>query len=167
MPARPPPILYWLNIVALAAVGGWWVWRYVRLIRSSPRFERREVVYQDWFASGCSQKNLLTKLGGARNCLRLVVTKRFLWVTSWFPFSFVVSFYDMEHVIPLEAVVSVRPAKLLWSETLLLTYREANGDEHTLRLIPKRPDEFMRSLGRKLEDADSWFGDGKGSGEKA
>jgi hypothetical protein len=67
---------------------GYIVWLYVRALRMKPRFEPSDIVFQERFASGCSQKNILTKLGGARNCLRLVVTRSFLWVNlmvSFFP----------------------------------------------------------------------------------
>lgn len=66
-----------------------------------PMFRKEEIVYQEFFASGASRKNILTKLGGARNCLRLLVTRDFLWVTSWFPFSIIAPVYDLEHIVPL------------------------------------------------------------------
>lgn len=116
-----------------------------------PRFEPAEVVFQERFASGCSQKNILTQLGGARNCLRLVVTERVLWVTSWFPFSLLAPFYDLEHVIPLDAIVSVRRSSFFGKATLLLTYRDAGACGHTLMLLPRQPDAFIRSLGVTIE----------------
>ena len=35
---------------------------------------------------------------------------------------------------------------------LLLTYRDGTGVSHTLRLLPKKPEAFIRSLGVKIED---------------
>jgi hypothetical protein len=105
-------------------------------------------VYQERYASGCSQKNVLTKIGGARNCLRLVVSRSFLLVTSWFPFSLITPFYDLEHVIPLDSIASIR--RSTWSG-FLLTYRDSKGATHTLRLVPKKPDDFIRSLAVKIE----------------
>ena len=74
MPAQTHPHFYWLSLAVTAVVVGWWAWRYLRAVRARPRFDAADVVFQEWFASGCSQKNIITKLGGARNCLRLVVT---------------------------------------------------------------------------------------------
>jgi hypothetical protein len=108
-------------------------------------------VFQEWFASGCSQKNIVTKLGGGRNCLRLVVTRNFLRVTSWFPFSTIAPLYDMEHVIPLASIQSVRRSTFLGSRSFLLTYRDGSGEEHVLGLFPRKPDDFIRSLGVKME----------------
>jgi hypothetical protein len=152
MPSHIQPVFYWFSITATVAMFGWWAWQYIRAVRDRPRFEAADVVFQEWFASGCSQKNIITKLGGARNCLRLVVTKSFLWVTSWFPFSLIAPFYDMEHVIPLHAIVSVRSSRFVGRSTFLLTYRGVNGEEHTLRLLPRKPNDFIRSLGLNIED---------------
>jgi hypothetical protein len=151
MPSELHPALYWLSWTATVAVLGWGVWRYFIAVRDRPRFEKADVVFQEWFASGCSQKNIITKVGGARNCLRLVVTKNFLWVTSWFPFSLIAPFYDMEHVIPLDAIVCVRHSHFVGRSTLLLTYRDFKGETHTLRLLPKKPNDFIASLGVKAE----------------
>src|ERR1051325_9388404 len=133
MPSQTHQALYWFSIIATVAVLGWAAWRYARAVQTRPRFEPAEVVFQEWFASGSSQKNIITKIGGARNCLRLVVNRKFFWVTSWFPFSLMATFYDMEHVISLDAIVSLRHSRLLGCNTLLLTYRDSNGKSHTLR----------------------------------
>jgi hypothetical protein len=143
--------LRWLGIVASFSFAVYLLWLFVRAQRMRPRFEPADVVFQERFASGCSQKNLITKLGGARHCLRLVVTRSVLWVTSWFPFSLFTSFYDLEHVIPLDAIVSVRRSSVLGRATLLLTFRDAEGNERTLRLLPQRPEAFIQSLGVKIE----------------
>lgn len=137
--------------VALGCVG-FTVWRFIRAIRTAPPYDKSDVIYQEQFASGCSQKNILTQFGGARNCLRLVVTRRFLLVTSWFPFSLITPMYDLEHVIPLESIISARRSRYLFQNTFLITYRGADGCEHTLRLVSKRPEDFIRSLGIKVED---------------
>src|SRR6185369_12562643 len=113
------PLQVLFSVIFTTGVIGCFVWLYVRALRKRPRFEPSDVVFQERFASGCSQKNVLTKLGGARNCLRLVVTRRFLWVTSWFPFSLIAPFYDLEHVIPLDSILSLRRSTFLGRRTLL------------------------------------------------
>jgi hypothetical protein len=145
------PLSVLFSAIITAVSIGYLVFLYVRALKMRPTFEPSDVVFQERFASGCSQKNILTKLGGARNCLRLVVTRSFLWVTSWFPFSLFSPFYDLEHVIPLDSILSVRPSTILGRRTLILTFRDAAGETHALRLAPKDLDAFIRSLGVKLE----------------
>ena len=142
---------YWLSIIATVAAFGYILWRYARTLQAKPHFEPSEILFQERFASGSSQKNILTKIGGARNCLRLVVTKRFLRITSWFPFSLIAPYYDLEHVIPLDSILSLRPSKFLGTVTLLLTFRNTDGEQRALKLLPKNRDAFIQSLGVKLE----------------
>jgi hypothetical protein len=117
-----------------------------------PQLEQSEIVFQENFASGHSRKNILTVIGGARNCLRLVVTKDFLWVTSWLPFSIFTTIYDLEHRIPLESVLSVCRTGFLWRNGFLLKYRDEHGGQHSLKLWSWHPEDFMRSLGIRIEN---------------
>jgi hypothetical protein len=151
MPSPIHPALYWLSIAATVAMLGWWVSLYLRAVRAQPHFEQRDVVFQEWFASGCSQKSIITRIGGARNCLRLVITKEFLWVTSWFPFSLLAPFYDMEHVIPLNRITSVKRDLFFGRVTFLVAFTTENGASRVLRLAPKQPDAFVQSLGVALD----------------
>ena len=144
-----------LDIVASVAFFGFLAWRFIRARWMRPRFERTDVLYQEWFASGASQNNILTKILGARNCLRLVVTRSFLLVTSWFPFSLVTAFYDLEHLIPLDSIASVRRSSFYSFGSFLLTYRDTKGIERSVMLRPKHPDEFIRSLGVKIDNEKS------------
>ena len=77
---------------------------------------------------------------------------RLLWVTLWFPFSLFAPIYDLEHVIPLDAIMSVRRSHFLGRRTFLLSYRDSAGGTHTLRLIPRQPDEFIQRLGVKVDE---------------
>ena len=141
----------WASLVVVAVGLGFAIWRYLLAMRHRPRLARQDVVYQEWFASGWSERNLLTKLGGARNCLRLVMTRELLWVTSWPPFSLLTPVGDLEHVIPLQSITELRHSRTWWVETLLLTYVDASGRRHRLGLVPKHPARFLQALGRPAE----------------
>ncbi len=120
-------------------------------------FENAEIVFQESFASGHSHKNIFCMIGGARNCLRLVVTQDFLCVTSWFPVSLITPFYDLEHLIPLDAITSIRRSGIFFQNAFRITYQDANGKEHTLTLYSWHPNDFERSLRAKREtDAGDW-----------
>ena len=106
MKANPHVVFDWLMVIPTAAIVVYVVWCYIKALGGRPRFTSTDLLFQEWFTSGCSQLNFLTKIGGGRNCVRLVVTKDFLWVTAWFPFSLIAPSYDMEHVIPLSAITS-------------------------------------------------------------
>ena len=152
MGVHPPqtaiPVAMLLPFLGVAVLTGLALWRHLQARQNRPRIEPSEVVYQEWFASGWSEANLFTRLGGAQNCLRLVVTRELLWITSWFPFSAFTSLYDLEHVIPLQSITAVNLSPRLWTNRLLLSYSDASGVEHTVGLVPKHPDQFLQALGR-------------------
>jgi hypothetical protein len=142
-------VFFWLQLAGLFTLVGYMAWAYVRSIRMRPHFTKADIVYQEWRASGCSQRNIITKLGGGRGCIRLVVTDRLLWVTSWFPFSVFLPLYDMSHVIPLKAITDIRRSRFLWwPNTVLLTYADVHGRLRTLRLIPRSPEAFLERITR-------------------
>jgi hypothetical protein len=139
-------IVFWISLLPSLIFFGYIIRRYVAALRTRPNIAKQDIVYQERTASGVSQKNALTKLGGARGCLRLVVTRDLLWITSWFPFSVLAAAYDLVHVIPLRRISLVQPAQFFGSDTLLLSYTDSLGKSHTLRLIPKNQERFLSAI---------------------
>lgn len=82
--------------------------------RPAPPIPKDRILYQEWAASGCSDANVVTQWGFARNCLRLIATADALRVTSWFPFSLFAALVDMDHYIPLRRIRSVTPTRRYW-----------------------------------------------------
>ena len=138
--------LFWLRLVPAIIFGAYIIQRYVSALINQPKFTKQDVVYQEYFAAGGSLKNILTKMGSASNCLRLVVTHDLLWVTSWFPFSIFAAVYDMEHVIPLRSIQSIEGKKTMGVQSLVLTYADDRGTGHSLRLGPKNTAAFLDAL---------------------
>ncbi len=142
----PHNAFFWVQVTLTTLLGIYIIQRYVSALVNRPRFTKQDIVYQEYFALGGSNKNILTKLGGASGCLRLVVTKEVLWVTSWFPFSLFAAAYDMEHVIPLRSIQAIEGKKTLGIQSLVLTYAEERGISHSLRLKPKNMQAFLDAL---------------------
>lgn len=138
--------LFWFRWIPTIIIGGYLLQRYFVALVNQPKFTKQDIVYQEYFASGGSNKNILTKMGGASGCLRLVVTKDLLWVTSWLPFSLFAAAYDLEHVIPLRRIRSIAGAKTMGMQNLVLTYADAGGTSHALRLRPKNTPAFLNAL---------------------
>ena len=141
-------VYLWVSI-ALSVVGGAYLaYKYYLAVSNRPPIQKSEILFQEWFASGCSMKNILTQLGGASGVLRLVVTKDLLWVTAWFPFSLIAPFYDMEHVIPRGRITNIERKQGSKSREIRLTYADDKGKSHSLKLIPKDPEGFLQALRR-------------------
>jgi len=140
-------VYYWLSSILFVLMCAYLIYKYVLAVQNRPRFQKNDILYEEWFATGSSLKNILTQLGGARNCLRLVVTKDWLWVTSWFPFSLIGPFYDLEHVIPLSRITDIDSKDSFGRSVFRLTYADEIGGLHCLRLIPKDGEGFLRVIG--------------------
>lgn len=108
----------------------------------------QQTLYEEWTASGCSERNLITKIGGARGCLRLVVTERHLWVTSWpwTPFVLLAVVYDMEHVIPLPSIRRAEVGRRFGRLALWLDFERADGESRSIAIVPKQPRRFAAAL---------------------
>src|SRR5215470_19075798 len=117
----------WFSLLLSALLLGYGIYKYALAVRNRRLVNVPEAVYQEWFASGYSRKNILTRVGGARNVLRLVVTRDVLWVTSWFPFSLITPLYDLEHVIPLDQITSVEVKKGFLVSGVQVSYADSFG----------------------------------------
>lgn len=129
----------------------------------TPNSESSGIIYQEWFASGHSRKNIITMFGGARHCLRLVVTKDELRVTSWFPFSLFTAFYDLEHVVRRDQILSIRRSSAFLRSSIRVTFLDADRVEHQLNLCPWRQAEFLQSLGGETPATAESAGPGDGA----
>lgn len=108
-----------------------------------------EVLFHERFGSGNSCRNLLTRMGGAQNCLLITVTDRELLIRPWFPFNtlFLPEIYDLEHRIPIAQIKSVRERRS-WLGGLYVDIEfESSGPEcHRITLRLRGKDDFLRAL---------------------
>jgi hypothetical protein len=144
-------VYYWISYPLFVLMCAYIIYKYLHAALNRPRIHKLDILYQEWFASGCSTKNILTRLGGVNNCVRLVITKDLLWVTSWFPFSFLATACDMEHVIPLDWISEVESKHGFFRKGIRLSYVDANGAGHSLRLLPRNEEGFLRAIGENQE----------------
>ena len=140
----PPPL--WFVGCAATAGAALLVWAAIRARRNRPRFNPADVLFQEWFASGCSDRDWYTRFSGANNCLRIVVTRDFVWVAPWFPFNLLAPLLDLEHVIPRSAITGVTCKPGFWLTLVLVTFTDPSGDVRCLRLCSTHTAAFHRSL---------------------
>ncbi len=138
----------WISSLLFLAMAGYVIYKYLLSIINRPKVERQAIIYEEWFASGCSMRNILTRLGGGHGCIRLVITGELLWVTSWFPFSLIAPFYDMEHVIPLNRITDIETRERWISTEVTLTYIDVKETSHRLKLVPKNLSVFLEALNK-------------------
>ncbi|MDQ0252171.1 hypothetical protein J2W22_004259 [Sphingomonas kyeonggiensis] len=101
---------------------------------------------------GCSGRSLDTpwgRIGGARNCLMVVLTPERLVITPMFPFTllFLPEIYGLDHDLDISAIREVVDHTGLLGQRITLTYAGLRLRRVELRL--RHPDAFLDGL-RKL-----------------
>lgn len=112
--------------------------------KNIPSIPDHDVVFTERWASGASQKNLLTKLGAASRCLRITLSRNCLVIRPMFPFNlmFLPEIYDLEHVIPRNAIKNIDSDS---GRTILIEF-ESQGVRKRFELTLRRREEFLRAI---------------------
>jgi hypothetical protein len=124
-----------------------------RRSRAKPIFPGRpdHALYFEKYGSGHSNKNLLTKLGGASRCLSVAVTADSLIVRPIFPFNlmFLPEIYGLEYDIPRKNIRSVIEKKGLFGRVTTLEFFTPGGGQQSIDLRLRDIDRFLHALGTK------------------
>lgn len=110
---------------------------------SSVRFRERK-------ASGNSLRNLLTKIGGARRAIEVVVVGEELWIRVPYPFSiiFTGAEFELAHRVRLGDIHSVGEVRRFGvGRGFRLVFDDWWGDEKTVELWVRDRDGFRRAIG--------------------
>ena len=129
--------LVW-NVVGIAFL----LWRRSRRGPAFPSLETVNVLFRERFASGASHRSWITRLGGASNCLTVVLSDSELWVTTFLPFTAFAGFYDLEHRIQLESLTTVSQQ----GKSVTIDFDMPDGDRRRIVLRLRRAKEFMAVL---------------------
>ena len=137
-----------LFFFAVVWVVGWFAWLTWRRRKRGlfPTGTPEDVVYEEKTASGRSHKNWYCRIGGAQNCLRIVVTKSELWVTPIFPFSALAGIFDLDHRVMLDKIQSVSQKSGIGRNSILITFLDAAMEVKTIELTPRDSDTFLHAL---------------------
>lgn len=143
------PNLSWLPFV-LVPIGFVWVssyflYAYIKRMRNHPFPDRKtaDFVFRERRASGCSDKDFMSRYGGAKNCLTVTVTKGELMI--WAPdlMAAISQRIDLECRVPLGDIESVTQTG---KRSVDLRYRLPDGTERTLTLWLKSLSGFVNAL---------------------
>ena len=107
---------------------------------------KQDVLFKESWVSGASQKNLLTKLGGAGNCLSITLSRNALIIRPMFPFNlmFLAEVYDLEHVIPTSSIKSIECSGP--NGRVILLEFESHGGRKRFELSLRRREEFRHAI---------------------
>jgi hypothetical protein len=98
--------------------------------------------------SGRSLRNLLTKIGGARGCLLVAVTKDILLVRPHFPFTlfFLPEVYGLDLAVPRRAISRVERRSGVFGRSVVIEFENASGRSEKIALSLRDADGFVAAL---------------------
>lgn len=137
--------LAWVALVVAASA-------IYRTSRGKPVLTRapNEPVFLERWTSGRSLRNVLTRLGGARNCLLVAVTRDALVIRPHFPFTllFLPEVYGLDWTIPRSSIQSVEQVEGLMGARLLVAFLSGEGNTERVELILRQSEQFRQALAR-------------------
>ena len=121
-----------------------------RLYKSKPIFrpDFDRVRFTDTWQSGWSNRDSLTRLGGARNFLWIAVTQDELWISPHFPFNllFIPEVFHLDFRIPGRAVLEMTARSVGGESRGIIRFRHATGEEDSFELTVKDLEGFRKAL---------------------
>ncbi len=122
-----------------------------RRSRGKPIFYRKPASYKfrQANASGRSHRSWFTRIGGANGCLVVQVTDNKLDIHPFFPFNlfFLPEIYGLEYEISLINILSARLVKKMFTRSIEVEFRTNDGDNETITLQLKHPEDFLAAIG--------------------
>ena len=111
-----------------------------------------DAVFHESWCSGRSLRNMITRVGGARNSLTVYVQGNELVVNPKFPFTllFLPEIFGLDERVPVASITAVKRTSHLIGCNLRITFAE--GGPAPLELTIRDESGFLRSLGKPLTD---------------
>jgi hypothetical protein len=137
--------LVWILLWVVASI----IYRNSRGKAILPSKPKNSLFYEGW-ASGHSNTNIFTKLGGAHNCLLVAVTPDALIIQPRFPFNlmFLPEIYGLEYRIPGLNIRAVEKKGRIFGKGVEIQFIDGGGGEKSVRLYLKRTDDFLAAIGK-------------------
>lgn len=111
-----------------------------------PNFEQAR--FLETWRSGWSDRDTLTRWGGARNCLWIAVSQEELWISPHFPFNllFIPEAFHLDFRIPGRAVLEMTERSLGRESRGMIRFRHATGEEDSFEFTVKDLQRFKKAL---------------------
>lgn len=100
------------------------------------------------WASGNSNRHILALIGGASNCLFVALTPDRLIIRPQFPFClmFLPEFFDLEHSIPRQNILSVAEVTRFFSKIIEIKFVTPSKAEQSVFIKLRDPAAFLEAI---------------------
>lgn len=121
----------WLRFAAnMGALISLIAWFYVHFEMKRRPIKPEDIIYQEWFRSGCRMTTLWSRLlGGGNNCIKFLFLKDRFIIRAHFPFSVIARVYGFDFEIPYDRIISASKGAFLSSRKIYLEFRGPEREE--------------------------------------
>lgn len=140
----PALFLLLFSLVTLVVIARlvYMFWRHHQTATQFPERSQVNILFEERWASGHSDKSFFTRMGGANNCLHITLTDQELWVAVHSPFSALASQIDLHHRIMLDAVTNIEQN----GKWVHMTFMLEAGDGRKISLRLRNADHFYKTI---------------------
>ena len=103
-------------------------------------------VFSESFASGRSLKSWFTRLGGASNCLKVMLTRDRSIIRPLFPFLVLGPELDLVHSIPLTSLESIDKRTGSFRSCIRIRFKLPAGEQREIEIQSKKPGQLENAL---------------------
>ena len=141
-------LLFAFSLLSGVLSAAFLAWRRHRAGPTHPPFTQADVRFQEKYVSGRSDKNLLSRIGGATNALVVTVLKDALLVEPITIIKWIMpaGFNDLEHYVERSNILRIEPASAFGQRTVRIEIRGRDGMARTLELALRKHEEFLAAL---------------------
>ncbi len=115
-----------------------------------PPIEPDDLLFVEKRASGVSERNWSTRIGGASNALEVMVSRQGLVIQPNTVIRWLMrrNFNDLEHYIPHESVIRVEADRPSDRKRVRVEFRDADGTERSIVLYLEYSAQFLSVMSR-------------------
>ena len=110
------------------------------------------IIYSESYASGRSHKSSKTKLGGASNCLKVIITPTHLFLRPLFPLIILGPHFDLIHVIPLSKITGIEKSIGFITGGLDIVYLNEEMEKAKFTIMSRRQTDLNAVLTKAKEE---------------
>lgn len=118
-----------------------------KALATFPHIASAQVIYHGQFASGFSTKSWITRNGGARKVLDVIVTDKELWIKGMPIFAAIGNKYDLVHRIQLDNITRITKQ----GKRIAIDFKSASDENKQIVLITKKPEDFLKAIDLKSQ----------------
>lgn len=146
---------FWVLVVLSVGTTAAWLlfdrWRVGKRVPKPPPISQSEILFQENFLTGATDRNFITRLSAGGNCITIIITFNGVLIRLMAPFRWATSssIGDMPHYFSISQIRQIKPRRHYpGSKGYEIEYEDHHGKVRWVWLKIRKPDQFLKALRR-------------------